>query len=340
MEDKPGKIKFSGQNETLTTSNLNIRFGWMMALFASLTFASVPGLTKIAIGLGLNPTTLLAARLMIATLLLGSHIIFTAPVQLKTDKNCLLLAGLVGILTAVGELALFWSVTRIDASLVSMLLATTPLVVLVLLALHGERLTGSSLVRLILGLGGVLLLLNKPGGQMDWFGIALGFVAVFSFGLQLALMQWFLSSYNPKTATLYSTGATTIIVMGFWMFQGCEWHNPSRQGWLVIGGLGISIYLARLALLVAIRHLGSGQLALLIPLETFAAALWPTLLLQEQLGTWQWLGGSLVTVSVVLAKILPGGVIPQKTTEQFEFVTLGRDPRVHRLTWADHHIGK
>lgn len=47
-----------------------------------------------------------------------------------------------------------------------MLLSTTPLAVLVILALLGERFTKRNLLRLGLGLGGVYLVVG-PGGNVD-----------------------------------------------------------------------------------------------------------------------------------------------------------------------------
>ena len=51
----------------------------------------------------------------------------------------------------------------------------------------------------------------------------------------------------------------------------------------------------------AIQEIGSGQLALLSPLETLLAILWSVAFLQESLSLFQWFGGSLILSSALLA---------------------------------------
>jgi len=94
----------------------------------------------------------------------------------------------------------------------------------------------------------------------------------------------------------------TLVIMVWWWVQGAEWHAPGVQGWVVIGILAVvSTFLARLALYAAIRRVGSGQIALLWPLQTLAIIVLSVLFLDERMTTVQWLGGSLILVSALLA---------------------------------------
>ena len=63
----------------------------------------------------------------------------------------------------------------------------------------------------------------------------------------------------------------------------------------------ISTYFARLAQFVAIRIIGSGQIALLWPLQTLLIILLSVIFLQERMALIQWLGGGLILVSAGLA---------------------------------------
>jgi drug/metabolite transporter (DMT)-like permease len=47
--------------------------------------------------------------------------------------------------------------------------------------------------------------------------------------------------------------------------------------------------------------IGSGQLALLGPLETMLSVIWAVLFLHERLSLWQFAGGALILLSAALA---------------------------------------
>jgi drug/metabolite transporter (DMT)-like permease len=275
--------------------------GWTMALSATLGFSIAPAITRGAILLGLNPNSLLVARMLISTFLLGGMIALTSPARLKIDRLGLLVTSTAGLANGVGMVTFFWSLARVDASVASMIFSLNPLVVLGMLALRGEKLTHRHTLRLLLGLSGVCLLIG-PGGRVDWLGATLVVVAVLSFAVQLVLIQWFLKSYDARTVTLYVVTAMTAVCVGWWLIDGPAWRNPGWQGWLAIGVLAVvSTFLARLALFLGVRQLGGGQMALLIPLETLLAVVWSMLFLDERFSTWQWGGSGLILVSALLA---------------------------------------
>jgi drug/metabolite transporter (DMT)-like permease len=63
----------------------------------------------------------------------------------------------------------------------------------------------------------------------------------------------------------------------------------------------ISTFLARLCFHGAIQRMGSGQMSLLMSLETMLSVTWSVLFLGEQLLQWQWLGAGLILISALLA---------------------------------------
>ncbi len=138
--------------------------------------------------------------------------------------------------------------------------------------------------------------------RLPWLGALLVLVAAVTYAIHLVLVQWFLRDYGVGAVATYIAVGMTAIVVGTWLAQGAEWHDPGWQGWLAIGALAVvGTYLAHLAMLSAIRGIGSGQTALLAPLETLLAVLWSILLLHERLTLPQWLGGSLIGLSALLA---------------------------------------
>ena len=275
-----------------------------MALLSSLSFSIAPAISRGAITAGMNPGTLLAIRLILSTGLLGVSILLVAPGQLAIDRRGLLICSAAGLANGVGMYTFFWALNWLGASIASMIFSLSPLAVLALLALRGEKFTYRHTVRLALGLGGVYLLIG-PGnaaGNINGWGVTLILITIVMFAIHLSLIQWFLQGYEAQTVTFYVVAVMTIVAIGLWLLQGAEWHNPGRTGWLAAIVLAvISTYLARLTLFIGVRYLGSSQIALLLPLETLFSVLWSILFLQERLSLWQWAGGVLILISAALA---------------------------------------
>jgi drug/metabolite transporter (DMT)-like permease len=112
----------------------------------------------------------------------------------------------------------------------------------------------------------------------------------------------YLSHVRPQTMALYVVSFMAVIVTAARLLQPVPWQMPSPVGWGVILGTGlISTVAARLALFAGIQRIGSGQTALLGPIETALTVLWATLFLGEQLSPVQWAGGLSILVSALLA---------------------------------------
>jgi drug/metabolite transporter (DMT)-like permease len=275
--------------------------GWFLAISATAAFSLAPPLGRGAIEAGHNPTVLLVGRMMLATVLLGATIALTKPKHLIADRRCFLIATGAGSVNTIGMLAFFWALTRIEASMASMIVTLNPLVVLSLLALRGERVTYRHGVRLVLGIVGVYLLIG-PGGEADLIGVGLTFVALLSFAMQLVTIQWYLRDYDARTVTFYVLLAMTVGVIISWIVEGAQWQPLGLYGWLAVAVMAVvSTYYSRLALFAAISRIGSGQMAFFSPLETLLTVVWSYLFLGERLSALQYVGGLLILISSALA---------------------------------------
>jgi drug/metabolite transporter (DMT)-like permease len=275
--------------------------GWTLAITSTIAFSLGAPLGKAAIGLGLTPTTLLALRFAISIVLLLVTLGLTTPGKLRVDRKGLLILGGAGFINGFGILAFFWALTRMDASIATMIFSITPVVVLGVLALGGEKLTHRQFVRLGLGLIGVYLLIG-PGGQTDWLGVLLVCGNIISVSIEFAIIQWYAHTYDTRTITLYVMLGMLTTIGGFWLFQGITWPAPNWQSWLVVAAMGlVTGYFAWWAMFTSMRHIGGSQVVLLTPLETLLSVLWAVLFLHERLSVWQWLGGVFILVSAALA---------------------------------------
>ena len=288
----------AGSNVQLASASW---IGWALALGSILAASLVTPLVRGAVVGGMNPISLLFMRLLIAMLLLVGTLAVTSPVRFQIDRRGMKLMTIVGIVAGVEICCFFWSLAFVDASTTAIIKSTQPLVVLLMLAVGGERLTGRSLVRLFLSMFGIYLLVGV-GGQVAPFGLFLLFVSLLLYALQLVLTQWWLSGYDARTVTLYITTVMTVVIGVWWGVSGAGWQDPGPAGWTVILVLAVvSTYFARLALYGAIRRIGSGQIALLWPLQTLLIIVLSVVFLHERLAPIQWAGGVLVLASAALA---------------------------------------
>jgi drug/metabolite transporter (DMT)-like permease len=275
--------------------------GWLLAFLASLTFSFAPPIARGAINAGLDPTTLVMLRLVLAVLLIATTTLFMDRRRMQMDRRGLFITAIAGGLNGFGMLLMFWALARVDASVASMLISLLPLVVLTMLALRGERFTHRHTVRLVLGLAGVYLLIG-PGGAVDGVGIILLLIANVCFAIHMSLLQWYLRVYDARAVTLYISAAMTVVVLSAWLAEGAQWQSPDWRGWLAILVLVvISTYLSRLLMVAAINRIGSGQMALLTPVETLLTITWSLLFLGERLAPLQLAGGALILASALLA---------------------------------------
>jgi drug/metabolite transporter (DMT)-like permease len=147
-----------------------------------------------------------------------------------------------------------------------------------------------------------IYLLVGVGGKVAPFGLLLLFCSLLLYALQLVLTQWWLRGQDARTVTLYVMALMTLVIGAWWVATGAPWADPGLASWAVIGVLAVvSTYFARLALYAAIPRIGSGQIALLWPLQTLAVIVLSVIFLHERLAPVQWAGGVLVLASAGLA---------------------------------------
>ncbi len=277
------------------------RYGWLLALGATIAFSLATPIARSLLVGGANPSGLVTIRLIIATALHGLAIGLTAPALFRLKRSSGIIALLAGVTNGVGMLLYFMGLSRLSASITAMLLAMSPLIVLTLLVLRGEKLTRRHAVRICLALSGVYLVIG-PGGNVDTVGVALILLSVLAFSTQMVLLQWYLRSLDPRTVAFYVSAGMLLVVGLYWLGIGLPWQPLGTTGWVGLITLAVvSTFLARLAMYAAVTHIGSSQMSMLTPLEILLAVIWSVAFLGEQLTVAHVLGGALILVSTLLA---------------------------------------
>ena len=275
--------------------------GWILALIATLFFSMATPTVRWVILAGANPVSVVLARMILATSLVGGTIMAVKPGLIAPGWRGVWLSLLAGVINGAGMLIYFMALTRMSASITAMLLATGPLMVLSLLALRGEKLTLRHGVRVILALAGVYLLIG-PGGEIDMIGVGLVLLATACFSLHLTMIQWYLRPYDALTVNFYANAGMLLMIVVWWQIQGRPWLIPSAGVWGAVIGLAVlATVVARLSMVAAVNRIGGGQMSLLSSLEILLAVIWAMIFLGERLSIVAWVGGGLILLSAVLA---------------------------------------
>ena len=284
-----------------TLSPAAARTGWILAISSTLASSLVTPLGRGEVLAGMNPSTLLFVRLLITITLLAITLAVIAPQTLQIERRALRPLLIIGGIAGVEICFFFASLVYVDASTTARIKSTQPLVVLAILAMGGERLTRRALVRMALSMMGIYLLVGV-GSQVAPMGLFLLACSLLLYAVQLVLTQWWLQTYDARTVTLYITTIMTVVIGGWWGLEGMPWRDPGVNGWIVTGILAVvSTYFARLALFAAIQRIGSGQIALLWPLQTLGVIILSVLILGERFSLIQAAGGVLILASAALA---------------------------------------
>lgn len=287
---------------------MNQRTGWLLALASVLIFSTNTPIARSVIGDGsMNPITLVMLRFVLAAMLFGITMSVTSLGAAKGDEQsldrriiwiCLASGGINGI-----TLAAFYSALQtLEASLTSVLgIAMFPSMTLLILALGGESLTAKKMTRLGIALLGLYALLGMSG-QLNMRGVLFVVVAATTYAIHLATVQWYMKPYNTWATTSLMMAGSAVVVLILWLASGADLMVPGWRGWLIVAyQVVVLTFIGRTLTYAAIARIGSGQMALLTPVETVLTIVWSILFLSESLTSTQWIGATLILLSAVLA---------------------------------------
>jgi len=279
---------------------LPIGYVYVLIAITGGSIASV--ITKAALSDNVAPIPLLASRLIVSAVLLWIVMGIFFRRRLQWDRRLLIGSFIAGTLNAISLTAFYLGLAQIDASVATVLFSTNPVVVLALLALTGIRPTRLDGIRAALALVGVMLLVGVSG-QVSLGGAAWIMVTVVFYSLHLLAVQRLLKGYSTVQITplFITVMALWVNALQFLTTPAADWYNFTTNTWVMIGVLAVfSTVLARLALTAGIQRIGSGQTALLTPVETLMAVTWAALFIGERLEWIQIVGGGLILFSAAL----------------------------------------
>lgn len=174
-----------------------------------------------------------------------------------------------------------------------------------------QRVSGKFLAAMIVALAGMALLtLGKPrlGQGADTghraLGDALGVTtAVFYAAYMLAVKQ--VRERLPTGTVMARSGVVSAVVLlpAVWAMHEPFWPATGR-GWCVVGALaGVSQVLGQSAIAFALARLPAAFVSVVLLVQPVASAAAAWIVLGEPLGWSQWIGGALVLVGILGARV-------------------------------------
>lgn len=276
-------------------------------IYAALSSAFLLGLAPVfgkqAIRLGLQPLAVVALRTLFAAMLL---LIVIAIV--KRQYLFIYPAGLLGCLLAgwtngLGSLFYYSALGRIDAGIGHLLYSLYPLFLIIWLFLDRQRPSKLTILRLSLTIPAVFLLTQASNGKIDLLGVAEMLVASALYALHIPINQRVLYDMPAPTVTVYTLIAMSMIVVPVYFFSGGNSTPAQPAAFVPLIGLTLVTFFSRLMLFLGVKHLGGLQTALLGLSELLVAVGFSYLWLGERFSTHQWVGASLLMISLVLVVV-------------------------------------
>ena len=292
----------------------------LAATIASICFGASVVATRFVVG-QTDPVTLAFLRYGLATLCLAP-VLYAAWSAHMPRRDLLAIGGLGVLFFGFFPWSFSAALVFLPSSRVATIIATTPLVTLIISHLRGvERITGIMAIGQLVALAGLYLALGTAvasptalGGAPAvssanvWLGIGLTFFAVLCGALYNVFSRPYLKRYPPLHVSAVSMAAGTLALAPLAALQGVFTHAPrfTGIGWGAVlflgtfgGALGFALWIW------ALQRSTPSRVAVFLALNPVTATLLGAVLLGESI-TWQFvLGLTGVIAGITLANRRP-----------------------------------
>jgi drug/metabolite transporter (DMT)-like permease len=279
--------------------------GTLMCLGSGAAFGAMAIFGKLAYGEGSTVGTLLAVRFLLAAIVFWGLVLAGGAAREvralgRRDVGIALGLGGVGYATQAG--CYFAALTRIDASLLSLLLYTFPAIVAAAaVALGRERITRRRGAALVLASSGLVLVVAGAGtGALDPLGAALGLGAACVYSTYILVSEGVAVRMRPTVlSAIVCTGAAVSLTVGAAVLGELRPGALTAAGWGWLACLGAVSTVAAISLFFAgLRRVGPTAASILSTVEPVVTVLLAAIVFGEVLSPVQLLGGALVLSAV------------------------------------------
>jgi drug/metabolite transporter (DMT)-like permease len=278
--------------------------GSVFCLASAAAFGSMAIFGKLAYDEGATVGTLLATRFVLAAALFWLLALGRLRALRRRDVALALALGAVGYGAQAG--GYFTALERLDASLLSLLVYTYPVIVTgAAVALGRESGSRRTVLALVLASSGlVLVLAGASAGALDPVGTALALGTAIVYSAYILVSQGVATRVGPLTlGALVCTGAAGSLTLGAAAAGDLHPAAVSAAGFGWLGGLAAVSTVAAIALFFAgLRYAGPTAASILSTLEPVVTVALAFVAFGESLGGAQLAGGALVLMAVLAVR--------------------------------------
>ena len=254
-----------------------------------------------------KPFAFIVLRVGISTLLFWLCGLFIGKEKIaKSDFPRIIAAAFFGV--ALNMLAFFEGLSLTSPIMASVLMVTTPLIVLLLSAIiMREKIAMPKALGIILGLAGTVLLIMygkdiKQGGSVAW-GNFLVFINAISYGFYLIMVKKLMDRYNAFAFIkwIYLFGFIMVLPFGWEQMGDIQWHAmPRLIFWEIAFVVVFTTFLAYLLNLLSMRQLKPTTVAVFIYLQPVFATVFAIAMGKDKLDWVKILSAVLIFAGVYL----------------------------------------
>jgi drug/metabolite transporter (DMT)-like permease len=286
--------------------------GAIFCLASAAAFGAMAVLGKLAYDEGATVGTLLATRFVIAAAVLWLFLVCSGRVRelralARRDVGIALALGAIGYSAQAG--AAFAALERLDASLLSLLLYTYPVIVTVTAIVLGRepasRRTAGALALASAGL--VLVLAAAAAGTLDPLGTLLALTAAVLYSGYILVSDGVAARMGPLAlSTLLCTAAAFTLTLASFAGGDLDPAGVSAEGFAWLGGLAVVSTVGAIGLFFAgLRRVGPAAASILSTLEPVVTVALAFVAFGESLAPAQLAGGALVLLAVLAVRARP-----------------------------------
>jgi drug/metabolite transporter (DMT)-like permease len=286
------------------------RRGIALCIASAVGFGAMAIFAKEAYSYGVTVVTLLSVRFLLAAALFWAVVIARGA---RLPERRVVVGGL--LLGAFGYAAqgglYFGALTRMDASLTSLLTYIYPILVFLgALALGREKASARRLGALGLAASGTMLvLLGGSIGAVDPLGVAMALGCAVVYGTYILISDRMIGAVDPFVLAALVCSGAAVSMLGVGTTTGSLHFGFALAGWEWIALLACgSTVLGISAFLVGMRDVGPGTASIVSTAEPAVTVGLATTIYGEALGSSQIFGAVLVLGAVVILQMRDGTV--------------------------------
>ncbi len=282
--------------------------GILLMFLAACSFGASAVVIKLAYSAGMRPSQLLPLQNVAAVLCLWPLMLAACgwPRFERRQVRRLLCQALIGNFAI--SACYFWSASRIDVSLLSIILFTYPgFVLLYAMVVERRRILASEYLALILAFAGGVLAVAPfqaiAARRMDFWGLMLAVGAAVCYAFMNIFGQKLTRDVSPLVITTVTTSFSTLALAV--VIPPQHWFPAGITGmqWLYIGSLGLlSTVIPMNLLYLGIRRIGALHASIVSVVELPCILVLAYFILDERMSTLQMLGGGMILVGLILMR--------------------------------------